>query len=97
MVIISKMDTKHNIYDIYHLNLTMSTNGKVSDLLIIMLITVPLAQIPYFYIFFRYLKTVALIILNKTENHKEDLCLKIYALILAILICYLNLQHFKKH
>ncbi len=54
-------------------------------------------QIPYVYIVFRYLKTVALIILNKTENHKEDLCLKIYALILAILICYLNLQHFKKH
>ncbi len=32
-------------------------------------------------------------ILNKTDNHKEDICLKIYALILAILICYLNLQH----
>ncbi len=51
----------------------------------------------YFHIFFRYLKTVALIILNKTENHEEDLCLKIYALILAILICYFNLQHLKKH
>ncbi len=55
----------------------MSTNGKVSDLLIIMLITVPLAptagahflpQILYFYILFSYLKTVALITLNKTEN-----------------------------
>ncbi len=54
----------------------MSTNGKVSHLLIIMFITVRLQlqkqgrfipQIPYFYIFFRYLKTVALIILNKTE------------------------------
>ncbi len=65
----------------------MTTNGKVSNLLIIMLITVPqqqgcfLPQIPYFYIFFRYLKNVTLIILNKTENHKEDLCLKIYAFI----------------
>ncbi len=109
MVIISNMDT-YIIYDIYNLNLIMSTNGKVSDLLIIMLITAPLAptagalftpntillpQIPYFYISFRYLKAAALISLNKTENH-EDLCLKIYALILAILICYLNLQHFKK-
>ncbi len=55
----------------------MSTNEKVSHLLIIMLITVSLAptaaallpQIPYFYILFRHLKTVALIILNKTENH----------------------------
>ncbi len=62
MVIISKMDTKHNIYDIYHLNLTMSTNGKVSDLLIIMLITVPLAQILlhilslFKNIYFNYLK-----------------------------------------
>ncbi len=81
----------------------MSTNGKVSHLLII-IITVSLAptaealltQTPYFYIFFHHLKTVALIILNKTENHKADLCLKIYALILAILICYLNLQHLKK-
>ncbi len=79
----------------------MSTN-KVSDLLIIMLITAPLAptarrflpQKPYFYIFFRYLKTVALIILTKTENHK-DICLKMYALILVILIWYLNLQHKK--
>ncbi len=54
----------------------MSTNGKVSHLLIIMLISVPLAptagvllpQIPCFYIVFRNLNTVALIILNKTEN-----------------------------
>ncbi len=44
----------------------------VSHQLIIMLITVPLQQgrfflqITYFYIFFGYLKTVALIILNKT-------------------------------
>ncbi len=49
------------------------------------------------HILFVIFKSVALIILNKTENHKEDLCLKIYALILAILICYLNLQHLKKH
>ncbi len=41
------------------------------------------------------LKTVALIILNKTENHKDDICFKIYASILAILIYYLNLQHLK--
>ncbi len=47
--------------------------------------------------FFHYLQTTALIILNKTENHKEDRCLKINILILAFLICYLNLQHFKKH
>ncbi len=65
----------------------MTTNGKVSNLLIIMLITVPqqqgrfLPHIPYLYIIFRYLKAIALIILNKTENHKEDLCLKIYAFI----------------
>ncbi len=52
-----------------------------------------LPQKPY-NIFFRYLKTIALIILNTTENHK-DLCLKIYAFILAILIRYLNLQHLK--
>ncbi len=88
----------------------MSTNEKLTHLLIIILITAPtvllrlqpqqqgcfLPQISYFYICFRYLKTVALIILNKTENHKEDLFLKIYALILVILICYLNLQHLKK-
>ncbi len=65
-----------------------------------MLIAAPLApqllpQKPYFHIFFRYLKTFALVILSKTENHKKDVCLKIYALILAILICYLNLQHLK--
>ncbi len=69
----------------------MSTNAKVSHLLIIMLITVPLVptagcflpQKPYFqfHIFFRYLKSFALIILSKTENHKEDVCLKIYAFI----------------
>ncbi len=29
-----------------------------------------------------------LIILSKTENHKDDVCLKIYAFIWAILICY---------
>ncbi len=83
----------------------MSTNGKVSHLLIIMLITVCLQpqqrerflpQKPYFHIFFRYLKTIALIILNKTENRK-DLSLKIYAFILAILIRYLNLQHLKNY
>ncbi len=32
---------------------------------------------------------------NKTDNHKEDIRLKIYAFILVILICYLNLQHKK--
>ncbi len=88
MVIISNPNI---IYDIFCLNLTISTNGKVSDLLIIMLITVRLEpqqqgrflpQIPYLYIFFCYLKTCVLMILNKTENHKEDLCLKIYAFIL---------------
>ncbi len=42
-----------------------------------------------------YLKTAALIIFNKTENHKQDIFLKIYALILVILICYLNLQYLK--
>ncbi len=48
--------------------------------------------------FFHYLQITALIILNKTENHKEDrYCLKINILILAFLICYLNLQHLKKH
>ncbi len=40
---------------------------------------------PFTYSFY-YLKAVALIILNKTENHKE-----------MILICYLNLQHCKKN
>ncbi len=79
----------------------MLTNGKVSDILITAHLAPTagalLPQIPYFYIFFPYLKTVALIILNKTENHKDNLCLKTYSLILAILICYLNLQHFKKH
>ncbi len=84
----------------------MSTNEKVSHLLIIMLIIVPLAPTAgalftpntiLLHILSLFKKTVALIILNKTENHKEDLCLKIYALSLVILICYLNLQHFKKH
>ncbi len=42
MVIISNMDT-YIIYDIYHLNITMSTNGKVKNLLIIILIIVSLA------------------------------------------------------
>ncbi len=87
MVIISNMDTQRNIlYLPSESNHVMSTNGKVSDLLIIMLITVPLAptarrflpQIPYFYIFFHYLKTVALVILSNTENHKKEICLKIY-------------------
>ncbi len=70
MGIISNMDTQHNIlYLPSESNHVMSTIGKVSHLLIIMLITVPLAQqqglflpqIPYFYILFCYLKTVALI------------------------------------
>ncbi len=77
MVIISNMVTQHNIWYLpSESNHVMSTNGKVSHLLIIMLISVPLAptagvllpQIPCFYIVFRYLNTVALIILNKTEN-----------------------------
>ncbi len=85
----------------------MSTNGKVSHLLIVILIRLLCLLAPtagthftpntiLLYIFC-YLKTVALIILNKTESHKEDRCLKIYAYILAILFCYLNLQHLKKH
>ncbi len=44
MVIISNMDTQHNIWYLpSESNHVMSTNGKVSHLLIIMLITVPLA------------------------------------------------------
>ncbi len=44
MVIISKMDPQHNIWYLpSESNHVMSTNGKVSNLLIIMLITVPLA------------------------------------------------------
>ncbi len=44
MAIISKMDTQHNIgYLPFESNHVMSTNGKVSLLLIIMSITVPLA------------------------------------------------------
>ncbi len=106
MVIISNMDTQHNIWYLpSESNHVISTNGKVSHLLIIMLILCafsPNSRGAFYpntilYIFFRYLKTVALIILNKTENHKEDLCLKMYALILAILIFYLNLQHFTLH
>ncbi len=104
MVIISKMDTQHNIWYLpSESNHVMSTNGKVSDLLIIMLITVPLA--PTAGALFTT-NTILLHILSlfknccfnylKTENHKEDLCLKIYALSLAILICYF-LLHFKKH
>ncbi len=75
----------------------MSTN----DLLIIMLIIVRPTAGVFFYpntILLHILsifKTVDLIILNKTENHQDVVCLKIYALILAILICYLNLQHLK--
>ncbi len=61
----------------------MSTNGKVNDLLIIMLITVRLLpqqqgrflpQIPYFYIFFRYLKTFAFIIVGETFDCKDLIC-----------------------
>ncbi len=53
-----------------------------------------LPQKPY-NIFFHYLKTIALIILN---NQKIiDICLKINAFILAILIRYLNLQHLKNY
>ncbi len=52
---------------------------------------------PYFHTFFHYLKTFALIILSKIENHKDEVCLKIYALIWANLICYLNLQNVIKH
>ncbi len=89
MVNISNMDTQHYLPS--ESNHVMSTNGKVSDLLIIKLITASLAptagaflpQIPYFYILFRYLKTVALIILNKTENHKDEICQKIYAFIFS--------------
>ncbi len=41
MVIISNMDTQHNIWDLpSESNHVMSTNGEVSHLLIIMLITV---------------------------------------------------------
>ncbi len=79
----------------------MSTNGKVSDLLIIMLIKAPLA--PTAGVLFTpknilshslsLFKNVALIILSKTENHKDDVSLKIYALIWVLLFCYLNLQH----
>ncbi len=101
MVNISNMDTQHNIWYLpSEYNHVLSTNGKVSDLLIInhdafSLKGCFLPQIPYFHIFFRYFKTVAFIILSKTESHKEDLCLQIHALILAILICCLNRQHFK--
>ncbi len=43
MVIISNMDTQHNIWYLpSESNHIMSTNGKVSDLLIIMLIAVRL-------------------------------------------------------
>ncbi len=65
----------HILYLPSESNHVMSANGKVSHLLIIMLITEPLAPtagalftpIPYFYIFFHYLKTVALIILTKLK------------------------------
>ncbi len=64
-VIISNMDTQQNIWYLpSESNHVMSTNGKVSHLLIIMLITVPqqqglfLTQIPYLYIFFGYLKVL---------------------------------------
>ncbi len=49
-----------------------------------------LLQKPY-NILFRYLKTIALIILNKTENHKD----KIYAFILAILIKSTTFKNYK--
>ncbi len=59
----------------------MSTNGKVSHLLIIMLITVSLAPTAgalfnpntILLHILSLFKAVVLIILNKTENHKEDL------------------------
>ncbi len=81
MVINSNMDTQHNILYLPSESI-ISTNGKVSHLLIIMLITLRLQpqqqgrflpQIPYFYTLFLYLKTDALIFVNKTENHKEDI------------------------
>ncbi len=88
MVIISNMDTQHNIWYLpSESNHVMSTNGKVIHLLIIMLITVPLATTAgtLFTLFpYSFLK---LKIVKKT----------FVFLILAILICYLNLQHFKKH
>ncbi len=64
MVIISNMDIQHNIWYL-HLNLIISTNGKVSDVLIMMLITVSLA--PTAGVLFTT-NTMILIILNKTEN-----------------------------
>ncbi len=89
MVIISNMDTQHNIlYLPSESNHVMLTNGKVSHILIIILTTVYLApnsrgrflpHKPYFHILFCYLKTFALTILSKTQNHKDDICLKIYA------------------
>ncbi len=74
MVIISNMDTPNIIYDIYHLNQPCHVNKWKSQPSINYHVNygAPLAPtagaIPYFYIFFRYLKTVALIIVNKTEN-----------------------------
>ncbi len=52
-----------------------------------------LPQKPYFHVLFCYSKTFALIILSETENHKDDVCLKIYTFILEILICNLNLHN----
>ncbi len=86
MVIISDMDTQHrpNIWYLpSEFNHVMSTNGEVSHLLIMMLMTVPLAPTagarfttnPILINILSLFKTVSLIMLDKTENHKEDLCL----------------------
>ncbi len=75
MVIISNMDTQHNIWYLpSESNYVKSTNGKVSDLLIIMLIIVSLALTAgalftpntILLHILSLLKTAVLIILNKT-------------------------------
>ncbi len=84
--------TSNIIYDIYIWIQSCHVNKwKVSHLLIIMLITVRLqpqqlgCSLPH--IFFHYLKTV-----NYLKQNWKSLR-PTYALIWAILICYLNLQH----
>ncbi len=84
MVIISDMDTQYrpNIWylpsESNHVN-----KWKVTHLLIMMLMTVPLAPTAgvrftpntILINIISLFKTVSLIILDKTKNHKEDLCL----------------------
>ncbi len=95
MVINSNIDVPHN--DIYHLNLIIWCPQMEKSAIVNYCAPLAPTAEALFTPNTVLLHSLWLIqLLNKTENHK-DICLKIYASIWAILICYLILQHLKKY